>query len=58
MKLLKTAGGEAMTQTNMEKKQEVEKIMMIYQNLSERGKLMLLAYSAGIRDKELAEEQR
>ena len=37
------------------KKQDVDEIHMIYKGLSEQGKIMMLAYSTAIRDKELAD---
>ena len=38
-----------------EKKQDADNIYMIYKELSEQGKIMMLAYSTAIRDKELAD---
>lgn len=43
--------------TTKERQQEAEKILAIYNRISETGKIMMLAYSTAIRDKELAEGQ-
>ena len=43
--------------TTKERQQEAEKILAIYNRISETGKIMMLAYSTAIRDKELTEGQ-
>lgn len=42
-------------QNTEENKRDAEKLHRIYKGLSEQGKIMLLAYSTAIWDKELAD---
>lgn len=49
--------GRVSMSTEVEKKKDIERLNAIYERLSEKGKIMLLAYSTGMSDKEMADKQ-